>query len=485
MNMRLLEAFSDSMEKYIGPANWKKMEEYLSGFDYFDETASSYFSFPNSDAAFKVSKKIIEDAKALVSEGKNGPAINYILYRCAGIINTSGRAYNSLKAGTTAVNDITGTGLNNFVGYISEAYLRLVEPNGVIDHFDLSKYSYGDLMNNVSARLGDELKNVGRKLLASELNNGVNYDGVRSKSVVTYDKDTGKYYNKKTGKEITSEEAKELQAKADIRRMAKTKSFDNTSNEDYNDDKGAGSSMDKLVSEYADATGDNLGEFEDDVIAKLDGPEIVEDWKNCCMDSEWKKKDNIKAKLLRTLIEDVLDGTFNGQKEFYEKYHLNKQTARNYIGLTDRETYPGVTIKDILEDYLGDDGLEKLIGYIKENPEKRDVLLSLLPGGKLHEALVRYMANLKKIREATEAAPSIKLSEDVKPYYESFKSAINEAITTVDWTETNGDDVKQILESKLKDGIAAHKNTWKFMAGAFDFGMNKLQRKVVCDIINK
>ena len=36
MNIKLMEAFSNRMEEYIGPARWKKMEAYLSTFDHFD-----------------------------------------------------------------------------------------------------------------------------------------------------------------------------------------------------------------------------------------------------------------------------------------------------------------------------------------------------------------------------------------------------------------------------------------------------------------
>ena len=484
---KLFEAFSLSMEKYIGDANWKKMEEYLSKFPYFDKEKSSYFSFPDDAAAFEVSTQIIKDAKALVAEGKGGPALNYILYRCAGIINTSGRKYNAARNSSVVHLDITGTGFSEFIGYISEAYIKLAEIGGVVDKFPLEKFTYGDLINNISARLGDELKNIGRDLMAQEHSNGVNYDGVRSKSVVTHDKDTGKYFIKATGEEIDADTAKDLQAKANIRRMARAKSFDGTDTNDYNDDSGVGSSMDKLVSEYADATGDNLGEFEDELIKNLDGPQIIEDWKNCCMDTEWTKKNNIKAELLKTVLDDAVSGTYTNQIDFINKYHLNKQTFRNYMGLSDKKTYPGVSVRDILDDYEVE--VDELIKYIKDHPEKKDAILGLLPGGRLHEALIRYMENRKKLQEAAaanalrEAELCVKLSEDVKPYYDSYKATIEEAIATIDWSETDKNGVAEFFESNLKDGIAAHRNTWKFMTNTFDWGLNKFQKGIITEAL--
>ncbi len=480
MNIKLMEAFSNRMEEYIGPARWKKMEAYLSTFDHFDAERATFFDFPNDQEAFKVTKKIMEDAKALVAESKGGPALDYILFRCAGIINSSGQALNKTRSASLA-NDVTGTGYGEFIGYISEAYIMLAEPTGVIDKFPLDKYSYGDLMNNVSARLGLELKNKNRDLMAQEHSNGVNYDGVRTASVVKFDKATGKYYDKKTGEEVTEEEAKELQSKANIRRMHRAKSFDGTDTNDYNDDKGQGSSMDKLMADYASASGDNLGEFEDRIVDELGGSDIVNNWEDCCMDSEWTKKDNIKAKILKTLINDMVEGKVSDQKTFISMCGLNKQTFRNYMGLTDRETYPGVTIPDILDDYEVD--ITELVKYLKDNPSKKDAMLSLLPGEKLHEALKRYM-NKKRIQESKKSTSDvISLNEDAKMYFESFKSAIKEAVSKVDWTETDGSDVKTILESTLKDGIDAHKNTWKFMAGTFDVGMTKLQKKIVCEAL--
>lgn len=482
MNIRLMEAFSKEMAEYIGKVRWAKMEKYLSGFDYYTEASSKYFKFPDADEAFRVTKKIMEDAKA-----KKPEAQDYILFRCAGMINTSSRKYNSaVLASGGAHTDITGTlnSFDGFVGYLSEAYLKLVEPEGVIEKFPLDRYSYGDLMDNVSARLGLELKNLGRKLNSFENNNGVNYDGVRSESVCRFDKETGKYYVRKSGKEVTKEEAEDLQHRADIRRMGKATSFDGTSTNDSNDDAGRGSSMDKLMADYADASGDNLGEFEDKVIEEMDGPELIENWKSCCMDMEWEKKNCIKAKLLKTLLDDMVAGRVTDQKSFIDKYHINKQTFRNYMGLTPRDVYDGVTIRDIVDDYEVD--ISELVKYMQENPSKKDVLLDMLPGERLHEALKRYMhkrlVESRKLREST-ANNMVSLSEDVLPYFESFKEAINEAIATVDWSETDGTDLKEILESTLKDGIDAHKNTWKFMAGALDVGMNKFQKKMVCDIL--
>lgn len=483
MNIKLMEAFSRRMEDYIGPTRWAAMEDYLKSFPGYDPAEPSYFNFADDTEAFNTSSQIINDAKAAVAKREGSPAIDYILFRCAGTINAAAQNYNSAVRSTSANGDITGTSLKDYTGYLSEAFITLADQNGVIEHFDVSKYHSGDLMNSVNYYLSLEMKNVGRDLLAAEMGHGIKYDGARSQSVVGVDKATGKYINKATGAVISAEEAARLKKNADIRKMARFDSFDAPSSE--GEDSSGASPADKIAAKYADFTGET-GEFEDRVIADLDGSkELIQNWEDCCMDTEWTKKNNVKAELLRTLIEDELDGKVTDQITFINKYHLNKQTFRNYMGLSDRETYGGVTIRDILDDY--EVNMVDLVSYIKENPDKRDVLLGMLPGGKLHEALKRYMANkrlqeAKKLREST-SSNMVSLSEDVKPYFESFKSAINEVITTVDWSETDGSDIKEILESTLKDGIDAHRNTWKFMAGSFDVGMNKFQKKIVCDIL--
>ncbi len=387
--IKLEEAFfNGNFSQFIGKENFEAVKKYLSQFqEYNPQDERTLMSFTDDQKALQVTKKIILDAKAEIANGKVGPAFNYIFIRCASSIITHFKTYAAMRRDTIVHLDVTGTG--DFSGYVNAAYDFISDD---ITKMDLSKFYKGDILNNFNYYESLNLSNLDRELLQDEHSNGVNYDGYRSTSVYKYDQDTGKFYDRMTGKEITRAQAMAMQAKANPRYSNRFTSLDDTStNEDSEY-----SRADALMDQHSKYTGNNLDSFEDTIVDSLSGTDIMEDWKECCADPRWAAKNNFSASLFKTLLHDMIHNTATEQKQFIDSCGLNKMTFRNYMGLSDG--YPKEkTIPGILEDY----GIKvhDLVKYIVEHPDEENSILALLPGEKLHEALLRYLFR-KALRES-------------------------------------------------------------------------------------
>lgn len=78
---------------------------------------------------------------------------------------------------------------------------------------------------------------------------------------------------------------------------------------------------------------------------------------------------------------------------------------------------------------------------------------------------------------------TIEVLEYSKAYCDSFNEAI-ENLYCVDWSETNGSDVKQILATYLKDGIKKNADLWlKLLESRSD--LNRFQKQVIREILSK
>lgn len=78
---------------------------------------------------------------------------------------------------------------------------------------------------------------------------------------------------------------------------------------------------------------------------------------------------------------------------------------------------------------------------------------------------------------------TIEVLEYSKAYCDSFNEAI-ENLYCVDWSETDGSDVKQILATYLKDGIKKNADLWlKLLESRSD--LNRFQKQVIREILSK
>lgn len=78
---------------------------------------------------------------------------------------------------------------------------------------------------------------------------------------------------------------------------------------------------------------------------------------------------------------------------------------------------------------------------------------------------------------------TIEVLEYSKAYCDSFNEAI-ENLYCVDWSETDGSDVKQILATYLKDGIKKNVDLWlKLLEGRSD--LNVFQKQLIREILSK
>ena len=65
--------------------------------------------------------------------------------------------------------------------------------------------------------------------------------------------------------------------------------------------------------------------------------------------------------------------------------------------------------------------------------------------------------------------------------YKSFKKALEE-LYTVDWTETDGSDVENILKNNLLGGISVHKGYWLELVEK-ETSLNQFQKYVLKNTI--
>lgn len=78
---------------------------------------------------------------------------------------------------------------------------------------------------------------------------------------------------------------------------------------------------------------------------------------------------------------------------------------------------------------------------------------------------------------------TIEVLEYSKAYCDSFNEAI-ENLYCVDWSESDGSDVRQILAIYLKDGIRKNRDLWlKLLESRSD--LNGFQKQVIKEILNK
>lgn len=78
---------------------------------------------------------------------------------------------------------------------------------------------------------------------------------------------------------------------------------------------------------------------------------------------------------------------------------------------------------------------------------------------------------------------TIEVLEYSKAYCDSFNEAI-ENLYSVDWSETDGSDVKEILQIYLKDGIRKNKDLWlELLEKRSD--LNKFQKQLIAKYLNK
>ncbi len=78
---------------------------------------------------------------------------------------------------------------------------------------------------------------------------------------------------------------------------------------------------------------------------------------------------------------------------------------------------------------------------------------------------------------------TIEVLEYSKAYCDSFNEAI-ENLYCVDWSETDGSDVKQILATYLKDGIKKNADLWlKLLESRSD--LNVFQKQLIREILSK
>lgn len=73
---------------------------------------------------------------------------------------------------------------------------------------------------------------------------------------------------------------------------------------------------------------------------------------------------------------------------------------------------------------------------------------------------------------------------DMKELKQSFAKAVEE-LYAVDWSETDGKDVENILNENLKDGIAAHKDFWMVLLYSGEFVFNMFQKVIISNIISR